>query len=108
MYFFIGKYTILAIFQIFLIGLFSFRICNNKECKNPYNNKPYFYNVGNDGEPIIGYCPVCKNVMDRAKGPYGFFWKCPHCNKNYRDKNGMPDFSPKPNNIFVKKPFHKS
>lgn len=30
--------------------------------------------------------------MDRAKGPYGFFWKCPHCNKNYRDKNGMPDF----------------
>lgn len=86
----------------------EFFLCNNKECKNPYNNKPYYYNVGDDGEPIIGYCPVCKNVMDRAKGPYGFFWKCPHCNKNYRDKNGMPDFSQKPNNTFIKKPFHKS
>lgn len=73
----------------------EFFLCNNEECKNPYNNKPYYYNVDADGEPIIGYCPDCKGVMDRAKGQYGFFWKCPHCNKNYRDKDGKPDFAPK-------------
>lgn len=81
----------------------EFFICNNEECKNPYNSKPYYYNADADGEPVIGYCPTCKNVMDRAKGPYGFFWKCQHCNKIYRDKDGKPDFTPKP-----KSTFHKS
>lgn len=85
-----------------------FFICNNESCKNPYNNKPYYYNVDENDEPIIEYCPTCKNLIDRAKGPYGFFWKCPFCNKNYRDNNGKPDFSPRPKNSFVKKSFHKS
>lgn len=86
----------------------EFYVCNNESCKNSYNDKPYYYNVGEDGEPIIGYCPVCKNVMDRAKGPYGFFWKCPQCNKNYHDKNGRPDFTSKIRSAYVKKSIHKS
>lgn len=83
----------------------EFYVCNNAACKNPYNNKPYYYNVDADGEPIIGFCPTCKNVMDRAKGPYGFFWKCQHCNKNYRDKDGKPDFTPRAKSTGT---YHKS
>ena len=75
-----------------------FFICNNEDCKNPFNSKPYYYNADKDGEPIIGYCPTCKGILDRAKGPYGFFWKCSKCNKNYRDNNGKPDFTIKKHN----------
>ncbi len=40
-------------------------------------------------------CPECKNIMNRIKGTYGFFWACSNsneCNKTLPDKNGQPNF----------------
>lgn len=40
-------------------------------------------------------CPECKNIMNRIKGAYGFFWACsnsPVCIKKLPDKNGQPNF----------------
>ncbi len=35
-------------------------------------------------------CPKCKGALMPMNGKYGKFWKCPHCNCNFKDKNGKP------------------
>lgn len=68
-----------------------------KHCSHPddkaakKDKKPLFYSENNDGKPNIQHCPICKNsLLISRKGPYGVYWHCPKCNKNFKDDNGKP------------------
>lgn len=74
---------------------FDFWICSNEDCKSPVTGKKVYYS-DLDGKPVVAICPHDAGVpLERWKGKFGYFWKCPKCNSTFSDKDGKPNLSPK-------------
>lgn len=83
---------------------FDFWICSNENCKSPVTGKKVYYTDLN-GKPVVAFCPHDAGVpLDRWKGKFGYFWKCPKCNSTFDDKDGQPDFSKKKKTKAAAKP----
>lgn len=74
---------------------FDFWICSNEDCKSQVTGKKVYYS-DLDGKPVVAICPHDAGVpLERWKGKFGYFWKCPKCNSTFSDKDGKPNLSPK-------------
>lgn len=74
---------------------FDFWICSNEDCKSPVTGKKVYYS-DLDGKPVVAICPHDAGVpLERWKGKFGYFWKCPKCNSTFSDKGGKPNLTPK-------------
>lgn len=67
-----------------------FYVCDDKECVSPITKKNVYYTADKTGGPLIARCPKDQTVLERKKGPYGFFWACPACRATYKDNKGKP------------------
>jgi len=67
-----------------------FFVCDDKGCVSPITKKTIYYTADKEGRPVIEYCPKDNTVLEKKKGPYGFFWVCPKCTATCKDYRGKP------------------